>query len=86
MHSRGVNRGDCVALFLENCAEFLRGMLALAKLGDPCSMINHGLSGSALVHCLRETKAKKCFVGAERAEVLSDTRDQLKLEPVQVYL
>ena len=86
LQSRGVNRGDCVALFLENRAEFLMGMLALAKLGAPASLINHGLSGSALVHCLRETGAKKCIVGAERAEVLAEVKDELKLEPIVDYL
>jgi len=47
---RGVQRGDCVALFMENRAEFLQGLLAVTKLGATASLINSSLKGDALVH------------------------------------
>lgn len=90
LQAHGIKRGDCVALLMENRAEFLMTMLALAKLGAPGSLINNSLSGNALVHCIVETSAKKCIVGAERAEVLADVMpelaERLKWEPVKDYL
>ena len=40
---QGIERGDCVALFMENRAEFLMCMLALVKLGAIASLINNSL-------------------------------------------
>jgi citronellyl-CoA synthetase len=79
LKARGVKRGDCVAVLMENRAEFLVSLLALAKLGVPASLINNSLSGNALVHCIKETDTKRCIVGAERAEVLADVLDDLPL-------
>lgn len=76
---RGVQRGDCVAVLMENRAEFLLSLLALAKLGAPASLINNSLSGNALVHCIRETNSTRCIVGAERAESLAGVLDELPL-------
>ena len=69
--ARGVKQGDCVAVLMENRAEFILVLLALAKLGAPGSLINSSLSGNALVHCLKETSTKKCIVGAERTNTLA---------------
>lgn len=90
LQARGIKRGDCVALLMENRAEFLLAMLALAKLGAAGSLINNSLSGNALVHCIEETSAKKCIVGAERADVLADVvpelAQRLHWQPVTDYL
>lgn len=80
MTSKGVNRGDTVALLMENRAEYALAMLAAVKLGASCSLINNGLSGAGLVHCIKATDAIACIVGEERTEVLDEVRGELGLE------
>ena len=75
--ARGVKQGDCVAVLMENRAEFILVLLALAKLGAPGSLINSSLSGNALVHCLKETSTQKCIVGAERTNTLAEIMPEL---------
>ena len=84
--STGVARGDTVALFMENRAEYVLSMLALVKLGASASLVNNSLSGDALVHCIKATDAKSCIVGEERAEVIDGVRSELGLEAGKGYL
>ena len=74
---RGVSRGDTVALFMENRAEYALSMLALAKMGASSSLINNSLTGSAIAHCIKATNAKGCIVGAEKAEIFADVLNDL---------
>ena len=75
--SKGISRGDTVALFMENRAEYALSMLALLKLGVSGSLINNSLKGAALVHCLKATDAKGCIVGAECSEGFAEVLDEL---------
>jgi len=75
--SKGISRGDTVALFMENRAEYALSMLALLKLGASGSLINNSLTGAALVHCLKATDARGCIVGAERSAVFVEVLDEL---------
>ena len=79
LRERGVGRGDTVAIFMENRAEFVLCMLALLKLGASASLINNSLGGAALVHCINATDSTRCLVGEERATVLADVLDELDL-------
>ncbi|MEH6589797.1 MAG: long-chain-acyl-CoA synthetase [Halioglobus sp.] len=79
LDSRGISRGDTVALFMENRAEFVLSMLALVKLGASASLVNNSLSGAALVHCIKATDAKSCIVGEERADVIAEVRAEFGL-------
>ncbi len=81
LNARGIRRADCVALLMENRVENVMAILALAKLGATASLINNTLSGSALVHCMTETRTTRCIVGAERADVLADVLEDLPLSP-----
>jgi citronellyl-CoA synthetase len=75
--NRGVSRGDTVALFMENRAEYVLSMLALVKLGASASLVNNSLTGAALVHCLQATDARGCIFGEERATVFDEVRGEL---------
>jgi citronellyl-CoA synthetase len=86
LEQRGIARGDTVALFMENRAEFVLAMLALVKLGASASMINNSLTGAALVHCIKATSASGCIVGEERAEALAEVIADLDLEAGRDYL
>jgi citronellyl-CoA synthetase len=75
--SSGVSRGDTVALFMENRADYVLSMLALVKVGASASLVNNSLSGDALVHCLKATHARGCVVGAECSDVFAEVIGQL---------
>ncbi|MEH6567503.1 MAG: long-chain-acyl-CoA synthetase [Halioglobus sp.] len=85
LDERGVVRGDTVAMFMENRAEFILVMLALVKLGARASLVNNSLTGAALVHCLTATNASRCIVGEERAAVLLEVLGDLELEAGKDY-
>ncbi|MEH6515866.1 MAG: long-chain-acyl-CoA synthetase [Halioglobus sp.] len=79
LSARGLGRGDTVALFMENRAEFVLAMLAVVKIGAAASLINNSLSGAALIHCIEAAAANACIVGGERAEVLAEVLPELEL-------
>lgn len=85
LQNQGLRRGDSVALFMENRAEFVLALLATVKLGASCSLINHSLTGAALVHCLRAAGSKACIVGDERRVVLDEVREHLEFRAGQDY-
>ncbi|KAL2811765.1 hypothetical protein BJX63DRAFT_433115 [Aspergillus granulosus] len=51
--SKGVKKGELVALYLQNRPEFIFAWLGLWAIGCAPAAINYNLTGDALVHCLR---------------------------------
>ena len=51
--SLGLKKGDCVALFAENCPEYIGLYLGLGKLGVVTAFINNHLQHEALTHCIK---------------------------------
>jgi len=51
--STSLKKGDSMALFLENCPEFIAVYLALSKIGVTAAFINCNLRGKSLAHCIR---------------------------------
>ena len=45
LQAQGVARGDSVALFMENRAEFILSLMAVLKLGAGCALINNSCPG-----------------------------------------
>ncbi|KAL4905250.1 hypothetical protein BDW74DRAFT_185296 [Aspergillus multicolor] len=63
--SRGVKKGELVAFYLQNRAEFIFAWLGLWLLGCAPAAINYNLAGDALVHCLRISGARIVLVDDE---------------------
>ncbi|KAL3432757.1 hypothetical protein BDV09DRAFT_197410 [Aspergillus tetrazonus] len=63
--SRGVKRGELVALYLQNRPEFIFAWLGLWCLGCAPAAINYNLAGDALVHCLRISGARIVLIDDE---------------------
>jgi fatty-acyl-CoA synthase len=61
----GVQRGDVVALCMENRPAFLVVWFALAKLGAVAAFLNTNVSGRPLRHALTATAASRVIVGEE---------------------
>ncbi|KAB8220654.1 hypothetical protein BDV33DRAFT_92085 [Aspergillus novoparasiticus] len=60
--SKGVKKGDLVAFYLQNRAEFIFAWLGLWSIGCAPAAINYNLSGDALMHCLKISDAKLVLV------------------------
>ena len=78
----GIERGDVVAVLMENRPEFLFCWLGLAKLGAIGALINSNLTGASLAHCLRVSEARVLVLGSELESAWEGARDQLDEQPV----
>lgn len=74
----GVQRGEVVALVMENRPEFLEMLVGLAKLGAVTAAINTNLMGAALAHCINISGARRVIVGRECIKPLTDILPQLQ--------
>ena len=77
---RGVKRDDCVAVIMENRIEMLASIIALQKIGAIAGMVNPGLVGAQLAHCINVTKSVKCLAGEEIFSSVMDVRADLDME------
>ncbi len=62
---QGVGAGDAVALLMDNRPEFLFALHGLSKLGAVAALINTNLTGTALEHAIRVSRARRLLVGSE---------------------
>lgn len=74
---RGMKRGEAIALFMQNRAEYLPIWLGLSKVGITTALINNQIMGAGLAHCLNLAGASHIIVDAECAPMLEAVRDQL---------
>ncbi|HVN87731.1 MAG TPA: long-chain-acyl-CoA synthetase [Candidatus Binatia bacterium] len=79
--SAGVERGEAVAIMMQNSPAFLMAEGAMAKRGTIGALINTNLRGAALVHVVRASTARVALVDAACWPVLRE----LPLEGVVVY-
>jgi fatty-acyl-CoA synthase len=79
--SEGLERGDVVALLMENRPEFVAIWLGLSRVGVVSALLNTNLTGERLAHCMREANARHWIVGAELAEAAASALPELKDKP-----
>ena len=85
-HTASIRKGDVVALLMENRPEYLSSVTALAKLGAVTAAINTNLQSESLVHCIRNSNAKKILVGAECFSSIRDILPQIDLDLSDIYV
>jgi fatty-acyl-CoA synthase len=78
---RGIGRGNCVSLLMENRPEYVIAWLGLLKVGAIASLINSNLRGSALAHCVAVCETRHLIVEAELAEAYLEARPFLESPP-----
>lgn len=86
LSSQGIQRGDCVSLFMQNRIEFLVQLLGINKIGAIGGLINTNLTKQQLTHCISLTESKKCIFGEELTGPLNEIRSELTLEDGRDYL
>ncbi|KAJ1528034.1 hypothetical protein ONE63_007955 [Megalurothrips usitatus] len=74
---RGYRKGDVVALFMNNCPEYVCVWLGLSKLGVVSALINHNQRAKALAHSLTIAKCRGVVFEPALAQAVLDVRDQL---------
>ncbi len=75
--SRGLGRGDVVALMMPNCAEYLSVWVGIAKAGAATALVNTNQTGSALSHSLNLVAARFAIVDASLMEQFDTARPTL---------
>lgn len=74
--AQGLQKGDVVAVYVENRPELLATVAGLGKIGVISAMLNTSQSGKVLIHSVNLVKPKMAIVGEELVgnfnEVLSD--------------
>jgi len=76
--SEGFEKGDTVAVFMENRPEFVCTWLGLAKIGVIPALINYNLRAEPLFHTIQVAKCKAVIYGAELAQPVADILGLLK--------
>ncbi|PQZ90987.1 MULTISPECIES: long-chain-acyl-CoA synthetase [Pseudomonas] len=85
LQAQGIRKGDVVALFIENRPELLLSVLAVAKLGGICAMLNTAQTQAALVHSLNLVEPVAIVVGAELVAAYDTVREQVGITPERTW-
>lgn len=64
--SQGLTTGDRVALFMENCPDYVAVWYGLSKVGVIAALVNSNLTGEALVHSIRIAEPSLVITGSEQ--------------------
>lgn len=70
LRAQGIQKGDKVAILMDNRAEVLACAAAVVKLGAVAGMINHQQRGDVLAHSLKLTHSKAMIIGEECIDAL----------------
>ncbi|MDA0796575.1 MAG: long-chain-acyl-CoA synthetase [Proteobacteria bacterium] len=82
--ARGVKRDDCVSVIMENRIEMLASIMAVQKIGAIAGLVNPGLVGAQLVHCMNVTNSVKCLAGEEIFNSVLDVRADLDMDDADI--
>ncbi|MDR6163108.1 long-chain-acyl-CoA synthetase [Pseudomonas fluorescens] len=79
LSEQGIGKGDVVAVFIENRAELLVTILALAKLGAVSALLNTSLIRDTLIHSINLVAPVAIVVGEELTAAYAGVRDQVSI-------
>ncbi|XP_030383119.1 long-chain fatty acid transport protein 4 [Scaptodrosophila lebanonensis] len=77
LQAEGYQKGDVVALLLENRAEFVATWLGLSKIGVITPLINTNLRGPSLLHSITVAHCSALIYGEDFVEAVGDVAKQL---------
>ncbi len=73
--AQGLKKGDCVALFMLNRAEYIAAWLGIVKAGCVAALLNNSLNGRSLAHCVRIASAQVLIADASLMPAVDSARD-----------
>jgi len=74
----GLQSGDVVCLYMNNCAEYFAIWLGLTRIGVTVALVNSHLFADALAHCINIVEPRLLIVGADLATQFATARPRLK--------
>lgn len=77
LQAQGYQKGDVVALLLENRAEYVATWLGLSKIGVITPLINTNLRGPSLLHSITVAHCSALIYGEDFNEAVSDVAKDL---------
>ena len=77
--AEGLQKGDAIAVFLENRPELLAVVAGAAKIGVACAMLNTSQKGKVLTHSIQLIEPKMVIVGQELIGAFDDIKDTLNI-------
>ena len=80
--STNLKHRDTVAIFMENCPEFVFVGLALSKIGVTAALINYNLTGDSLAHCIRIANCSGVFFHSTLSEAVAEVLPSLAISDV----
>ena len=83
--SKGLQKGDVVAVFVENRPELLATVVALAKIGVTAALVNTAQTGKVLCHSINLVQPRAIVVGAEVQSSLHEVLENLDVNKQEVY-
>jgi len=83
--SKGIGRGDTVALFMENRPEFIISWLGMTKIGVKAALINTSIKKKGLVHCIKIGDASAVLFGTELADSVNEVLSELVDLNIEVF-
>jgi citronellyl-CoA synthetase len=85
LQAQGIGKGDVVAIFIENRPELLLSVLAVAKLGGVCAMLNTAQTQAALLHSLNLVNPVAIVAGAELVASYDAVREQVGISAERTW-
>jgi citronellyl-CoA synthetase len=80
-HHQGIEKGDAVALMLENRVAFLTSLFGICKLGAVAGLLNTNQRGPVLLHSVQTIEAKALLVGEECLDAIAEIEAELPMDP-----
>jgi len=77
-------KGDCIALMMDNRAEYVATWLGLAKVGILSALINTNIKGKPLVHSIGAASSVCAIFGCEHLDKAEDVADELRERGVRL--
>ncbi|MEM8986643.1 MAG: long-chain-acyl-CoA synthetase [Pseudomonadota bacterium] len=76
--SKGVKKGDAIALNMENSILYMACVVGISRIGAIVGLINTNLVGAQLVHCVREIETVASVVDRKALGAISDCQEEYK--------
>ncbi len=83
--SKGVKKGDVIAVIIENRSELVATIVALAKIGVTSALVNTSQTGKVLTHSVNLVKPVALIVGEECRQAVDDIRQDLNIDENHFY-
>lgn len=84
--STNLRRGDTMAIFMENCLEYVYISLALSKIGVTGAFINYNLRSDSLAHCIRIANCSGIFFTSALSEAVAEVLPNLNISDMLFHV